>query len=257
MYLLLDSRPKPDIEKKYMEMVDRRSNNEPLQYIIGSWGFMSLDFVVNRGVLIPRQDTEAMVEHLIDVVNQKFGEKHRLGALKILDLCTGSGCVAVSLAHYLEKASVIGVDFSVAAASTAKRNAALNRVDGRVAIAECDIFSDAMLNKLADDIGAVDILCSNPPYIPTSQIKALMPEVRCHEPEIALDGGEDGLSFYRRFSDCVVPRFVRDGGFAAFEVGIGQAECVMRMFEAKLPMSRIYAVKDSSGIDRVVCVECA
>ena len=254
LYMKLDERTDSAVAKTYLAMIDRRRGNEPVQYIVGSWGFMSLEFYVNESVLIPRQDTEILTEHAIEAAKSLFQEELALNKLKILDLCTGTGCVAVSLAHFLKGATVVGVDISSDAVDVARRNAKANKVGDRVEFMICDVFDDESLNKLYLAVGNVDILCSNPPYVPTNLIKELMPDVKDYEPSLALDGGEDGLDFYRRFSEVVLWRFVSDGGLAAFEVGAGQAGPVMEIMKKKFPDSGLYSVKDTSGVDRVVCL---
>ena len=293
MYARLDVEPCAAEVEKYLGMLERRKRYEPIQYILGSWGFMSLDFYVNRHTMIPRAETEVLVEHVISEV-MRFGNDNpgvvRLGndnpgavcfgndnpdavclekespegvrfgngcpdarGIKILDICTGTGCVAISLAHFLPGAQVTGIDISDGAIETAKRNAEKNGVGDRAEFVLCDVFCDDSIMRLFDATGAVDIICSNPPYIPSGDIGGLMPDIRCYEPLAALDGGENGLDFYRRFAQSVFPRFMSKEGFAVIEVGAGQADLVGEIMIRKMPECSIYFIKDIHQIDRAVC----
>jgi release factor glutamine methyltransferase len=252
------------IINRYMEMLDRRVKNEPVQYIAGSWEFMSLEFLVSHETLIPRQDTEILVEHLIGAVKGSYRDKLKSSGLSVLDLCTGSGCIAVSLKHYLKDLEdvnnskdvrVTGVDISSGAIGIARKNAIKNGLGDSVRFIECDLFDRDALDRLFETTGAVDIICANPPYIPTSQLGGLMPDVRDYEPLAALDGGAGGLDFYKLFAEAVLPGFLAHSGFAAFEVGAGQAGQVIEIFEKKFPIANIYSVMDLAKIERVVCIE--
>lgn len=210
----------------------RLKEGEPVQYITGGCEFMSLWFEVNPSTLIPRCDTEILVETVIDLCGDK--------AVKILDIGTGSGCIPISLAHYLPRATVLSVDISEEALETAKRNASSNGVADRCTFKRCDI-----LKELPDFIP--DIVVSNPPYIPRKDIEALEPKVKSFEPITALDGGADGLDFYRRISAHI--QLTHDG-ILAFEVGVNQASDVAQLMSARFDNTKI--IKDLSGIDRVV-----
>lgn len=209
--------------------IQRILSGEPLQYVTGETEFMSLPFLVNPNVLIPRSDTETLVEYIID---------NAIDNPDILEIGTGSGCIAVSLASYIKKSRVTAMDISSAALETAKKNAELNSVS--VNFIKHDIMTDFD--------GRFDIIVSNPPYIETSVIPTLDKNVRDFEPHIALDGGSDGLDFYRRIVKTA-PQHLNSGGMLCFEVGHTQANEVSRLmkecFETEI-------IKDLCKVNRVV-----
>ena len=227
-----------DVER-ILDLICKRCERLPLQQLLGVQEFMSLSFMVDGSVLIPRQDTEVLVETVL-----QYGEKIH-GEIGILDLGTGSGCIAISLASYLNNSRVIAVDISDAALNVARKNAALNRVERKVSFIKSDLFM-ALPNE-----ESFHIIVSNPPYIPTEDIKGLEPEVRDCEPMLALDGGADGLDFYRRIAKDGKSHF-KEEGLLALEVGIYQAEMVGQILKEN-GYSDIKLIKDLSGIDRVVC----
>lgn len=235
--LLLGDRELDEGERAVFEgAIERRLGGEPVQYIAGKCEFMSLDFAVTRATLIPRSDTEILVETVID-------EARRKNAKTIFEIGCGSGCIAVSLAYYLPNVRVFTADISKDALSVAAENAKRHGVFDRVSLLEHDI----MKGFPTDMVELPDIIVSNPPYIPRCDIEGLDKKVCGFEPMGALDGGEDGLDFYRKICECA--RLCR-GGMLAFEVGIGQAvDCAELM---KKRFSDIIYVKDLSGIDRVV-----
>lgn len=214
-------------------MVRRRINGEPLQYILGECEFMSLPFYVENGVLIPRADTETLVEEIIKTAKPKA---------KILDICSGSGCIGISLAHFIDGASVTMLDISDKAIEVAKKNIERNNLSDRVTVKKCDILSDAPDEKY-------DIIVSNPPYIETAVINNLQTEVKDHEPLLALDGGEDGLAFYKRITD-IAPQMLNENGILAFEIGFDQGAAVKTLM--KKNFKNIKVIKDLAGNDRVV-----
>ncbi|AJE02345.1 peptide chain release factor N(5)-glutamine methyltransferase [Geobacter pickeringii] len=213
-------------------LVARRAKREPLQYILGSQEFFGLDFEVTPAVLIPRHDTEVLVEEAL---------KRAPAAGSILDIGVGSGCIAVSLAKSLPETAVWGVDRSAAALALARRN--VERHGVRVTLVEGSLFEPLTGERF-------DMIVSNPPYIPTADIGTLQAEVRDAEPLMALDGGVDGLDFYRLIvsgaSGHLAPR-----GWLMVEVGIGQAEAVLGMF-TRAGFGDCFTAKDPNGIDRVV-----
>lgn len=219
---------------KILKMTSRRKKGEPLQYILGSTEFMSLEFFVGEGVLIPRQDTETFTEIVLDML---IHEK----AYNVLDICTGSGCIGISLAYYRENVRADLIDISDTAAETARRNAAHNDVEERVSIYKCDILKEYPDKKY-------DIIVSNPPYIESDVIQTLQKEVRDYEPHLALDGGADGLLFYRRIIE-IAPKLLNKDGIIAFEIGYNQGEAVSSMMSA---FNNVQVIKDLCGNDRVV-----
>lgn len=211
----------------------------PLQQLTGEQSFMGLDFQVNQNVLIPRQDTEILVEEALKELHDGYD---------ILDMCTGSGCILISLLWYSNDCHGVGVDLSEAALDVAKSNAerllAEKAEEGRVPA----VFLQSNLFEKVE--GQFDLLVSNPPYIRTDDVETLMPEVRDHEPRMALDGEADGLSFYRKIvEEC--PAYLKRGGTILFEIGFDQAEEVKALMEQG-GFHEIRVVKDYAGNDRVV-----
>jgi len=204
----------------FRSMLDRRRKGEPIQYILGSREFMGLPFHVDDRVLIPRWETEILVEWLLN--HWKSGP----GSVHILDLGTGSGAIAVSLAFYLPASRVTAVDIREEALLAARENAEQNGVADRIRFLQGDLFC-----ALEDSGGRerFDGIVSNPPYIPTGEIGGLMTEVRDYEPRIALDGGEDGLGYYRRIARAASP-FLNQDGLVAVEMGYGQSPQVQDIF---------------------------
>ena len=213
-------------------MVARRARREPLQYILGSQEFFGLDFAVTPAVLIPRHDTEVLVEEAL---------RRAPGAKRLLDIGTGSGCIAVALAKELPAAEVFAVEKSPEALALAQQNASHHAV--RVTFCEGSLFEPVGEERF-------DLIVSNPPYIPTADLESLQPEVRDFEPQGALDGGPDGLEFYRLLVPAT-PAHLSPGGWLMVEVGIGQAAAVWALFE-KSGFGALFTAKDPAGIERVV-----
>lgn len=213
----------------------RLKSGEPVQYVAGGCEFMSLWFQVNSATLIPRNDTEILVESIIDICKKR-------SSVNIFEIGTGSGCIAVSLAHYLPSARVVSADISVAALDTAEKNAKRLGVSDRCEFTECDI-----MKEFPEFDTLPDVVVSNPPYIPHDDIVALEEKVKMHEPLSALDGGCDGLDFYRRIAKDVP---INTEGILAFEVGIGQAQAVSHIMSDRFTDIKIS--RDIAGIERVV-----
>lgn len=218
-------------ESKYQDWIQKRAQHIPLQHLTGEQEFMGLTFLVNEHVLIPRQDTEILVEEVM---------REMTDGSRILDMCTGSGCILLSLLHYSNDCLGTGADLSREALAVARENAR------RLGIQACFLCSD-LFDKIEDKY---DIIVSNPPYIQTGVIGGLMDEVRLHEPLSALDGGEDGLVFYRKILEGCGKHLVR-GGSLYFEIGYDQGEAVKGLME-KYGFSQVRVVKDLAGLDRVV-----
>lgn len=218
--------------QEYEMLVKKRAERIPLQYITGTQEFMGLEFKVNPHVLIPRQDTEILVETALGILHPE---------MRVLDLCTGSGCVIVSLMHFAKDIVGFGSDISKQALVTARENAKANQVE--VEWIRSDLFQNIT--------GTFDVIVSNPPYIPTAVIETLMPEVRDFEPVEALDGREDGLFFYDRIIE-ESNAFLNTGGYLIFEIGHDQGEAVsLRMKRAGFEQVRV--IRDLSGLNRVIC----
>ena len=223
-------------ENRYFAMVRKRSEHIPLQHILGYTEFMGLRFDVDANVLVPRQDTEILVEEALKCVHD---------GMKILDLCTGSGCILLSLLNYSNDCTGTGSDISDAALSVAEKNAErllANRDDVHCEFVRSDVFSDIK--------GQFDIIVSNPPYIKSDVIKELDIEVREHDPRIALDGGKSGLDFYERITDGLKDHLL-PGGVVLFEIGYDQGNAVSDMLSQK-GYKDIRVIRDYSGNDRVV-----
>ena len=216
----------------FFSLIKRRMSNEPVGYITGTKEFMSLEFNVDKNVLIPRPDTEILVERVMSEVKSANPV--------IIDMCTGSGAIAVSLAKYIPNACVFGLDISEDALKVAKTNSQKNGAD--VTFEKHDVLKP--YSKIT-----ADAVASNPPYIPTEDLKGLMSDVIDFEPSIALDGGADGLLFYRAIIKNI-DSCLKDGGLLAFEVGAGQADDVAYLMEERF--SSVTLAKDLAGIDRVV-----
>lgn len=216
-------------ENRVMDMVKKRLSGMPLQYILGYTEFMSLKFFVDEHTLIPRADTETLVEEIIKRSPQR-----------ILDIGTGSGAIGISLGYYLPNSKVTCMDISPGAVAMAEKNAELNSVKAEI------VLSDIMSMDIE---GKYDCIVSNPPYIKSGVIPGLQKEVREYEPLTALDGGEDGLDFYRRIITAAA-QTLEDNGILAFETGHDQAEAVSDLMASDF--CRIEIVKDLCGIDRVV-----
>lgn len=218
---------------RYREKVQRRAGREPIQYILAETEFWSLPFQVNPAVLIPRADTEVLVEEALKKMD---------GCSSVLDIGTGSGAIAIALAHERPELQVTALDCSEGALEVARSNARRNGVEGRVACLVGD------LKNLPP--GPFDMIVSNPPYIPSRDWAQLMPEVRDHEPRLALDGGDDGLEAYRRIAVQSV-RVLPPGGWLLVEIGVGQAADVTALFKAA-GLTDVAQRDDYAGIPRVV-----
>ena len=221
----------------YRGMIAKRASRIPLQQILGSQEFMGLEFYVNEHVLIPRQDTETLVELVLQ--EQQGREK------KLLDLCTGSGCIAISLAVKGGYESVTATDLSEEALKVAERNAKAHQKE--IIFRQGDLFTALPQSEA----GTFDIITSNPPYIPTAVIATLEPEVREHEPMMALDGTEDGLKFYRQIAKKA-GTWLKPGGVIYLEIGYDQGEAVSGLLR-EAGFDKVRVVKDLPGKDRVVC----
>ena len=217
--------------QQYFSLIDRRCGREPVQYITGEQVFMGLPFSVNPSVLIPRLDTEILVEECL---------KRLKPDAKILDMCTGSGCILISLMYYGKCAQGTGADISAEALETAKTNAERNGI-------QTDLIHTNLFEHIS---GTYDMIVSNPPYIASEVIKTLSPEVREHEPMLALDGASDGLCFYREIVDQS-GRFLNKNGWLCFEIGYDQGDAVSAMMEER-GFEEIKVIKDLAGLDRVV-----
>jgi len=249
------------LEKEFLQKIERLCNNEPLQYITNKQEFMGLEFYVDENVLIPRSDTEILVEEVLKNID-------KTKKLKILDMCTGSGIIAITLAKFCENVDITAVDKSEGALNVAIKNAKLNNVYDRIKFIKSDMFEN--VNNNSKELGNLspssnlsnnlsnnkilqqkyDIIVSNPPYIESSTIKTLNKDVQ-KEPQIALDGGEDGLDFYRIVAENA-EHFLKENGKIYLEIGYNQRESVSKLFVNKF--KDVKCIKDLAGLDRVIIV---
>ena len=236
--LNLDKELTKEQEDLFNLFIQDRLKGRPVAYIVGNREFMGLDFYVQEGVLIPRPDTEVLVEELIEICKDKEN-------LNILDIGTGSGAITISLAKYLNTSNVKSFDISDVALEVGKKNAISNEVDNRVEFIKSDLFS-----AIKDKDIKFDVIVSNPPYIPKKDIKTLHTQVKDYEPYIALEGGDDGLDFYRSITEQS-KLYLKENGILAYEVGHDQAKDVAKIMEIN-GYTKIYTKKDLQGIDRVV-----
>ena len=220
-----------DQEEQYRASLVKRERRIPLQQITGEQEFMWLSFYVNEHVLIPRQDTEILVEETAKFLRD---------GMQFLDLCTGSGCILLSLLHLKPGVEGTGVDLSPEALKVAEKNR--ERLGAKAALIQSDLF-----DKIES---AFDVIVSNPPYIKRAEIETLMDEVRLHEPYMALDGHEDGLYFYRKIAE-EAPKYLRAGGGLFLEIGCDQGACVAELLRQQ-GFADVKVVKDLAGLDRVV-----
>ena len=225
---------------QYRAFVQRRKDREPTAMILGEWDFMGLTFRLNKSTLIPEQDTEVLVETALEELKRRGSGE---APLRILDLCTGSGCILLSLLHELRNACGLGTDLSEEALEAARENAVRLGLQERAAFRQGDLWE-----PVGDE--RFDLIVSNPPYVPTDVIPTLEPEVRCGEPYAALDGGEDGLVFYRRILKEAAGH-LKPSGIIIVESGFDEAAQISALMQDQ-KLRGIRTVKDYGGLDRVV-----
>lgn len=240
LYIHLNLSKELEIEQEeiFLRFIEERLKGRPIAYIVNNREFMGLDFYVKEGVLIPRPDTEILVEEIIELCKGKDD-------LDILDIGTGSGAITVSLAKYIEKSRLTSLDISEIALEIAKKNAKSNGVIDKINFIKSDLFQQIVGTNLK-----FDIIVSNPPYIRKRDIDELHTQVKDYEPYNALEGGIDGLDFYRNITEQS-KNYLKPGGILAYEVGHDQAEEVVKIMQNN-GYNKIYIKKDLQGIDRVV-----
>lgn len=237
--------------ERYIELIERRSKRVPLQHITNRQNFFGYDFYVDSNVLIPRQDTEVLIEKILEVIEANFNVEIS-SDISILDMCTGSGCIAITIYKELIKRGfnidATAVDLSKDALAVTEKNVenlvGIKALNNTFHIIESDMFSNINNNR------SYDIIVSNPPYIPTRDIEKLEPEVRDYDPIMALDGDTDGLRFYRRIIE-ESSNYLDNNGFIAFEIGYNQGDDVKSLLEEK-GYKDIHIYKDLGGLDRVI-----
>lgn len=238
LYVHFDEPLNKDELAFYKECVKKRSQKIPIAYIIGKREFMGLDFMVTQATLIPRPDTEILVEESIGRLRNFEGSN-----IRIADLGTGSGAICLSVLDNISNATAIAVDISADALEVARRNAEAIGVADRVEFVQGDMI------EAISGMEPFDAIVSNPPYIKSGDIPTLAPDVRCYEPVSALDGGTDGMDFYRRLVSSG-PKFLNGGGFLAVEMGIGQVDGIRAMAHCNPAWKSFDIIKDLAGIDR-------
>lgn len=241
---LINSMDKIDSGKlaEYAELINKRAEHIPLQHITGIVNFYGREYKVNANVLIPRQDTEILVEEVMKLTNSES---------RVLDMCTGSGCIIISLAasgHTSENGAV-AIDISDDALKVADYNKKYNNAD-YIKLIKSDMFSSSECEQYKNEDNRFDVIVSNPPYIPTKDIDELSEEVRLHDPVLALDGDKDGLKFYKAITKQSV-NYLKENGYLCYEIGYNQAEDVRNIME-QCGYSGIKVIKDLAGLDRVV-----
>ena len=231
----------------FRSLVQRASEHEPIAYLTGRAHFFNLEFEVNRDVLIPRTDTETLVENVLQLARNQAGFE----APRVLDLCTGSGCVAAAIAHHLKAATVLATDISAAAVALARKNVERLELSGRVTIEQGDLFEP--LTRIVD-VSPFHLIVANPPYIPTAQIETLDRSVRDYEPIAALDGGLDGLVLHRRIL-AEAPHRLVPGGHVFLEIAFDQGELAAQVAAEFPQLERVRVLKDYAGHDRVLAAQ--
>ena len=233
-------------QKQFEAYKRRRQAGEPLQYILGTCNFMGLELAVNPSVLIPRPETEQLVDAALKYLTLSFPNASIGNLIQILDLGTGSGNIAIALAKFVPQSQIVSVEVSAQVLEAAKINARQHGVEERIKFVCSDMF--VILSEAKDR--NFNLIISNPPYIPTSQFGSLPRDVQ-KEPRMALDGGEDGLNFYRIIIKYT-PRLLRSGACLMMEFGDGQAEAVKKLVEAQKVFSSIEIIQDLAGRDRII-----
>ena len=240
----MQDRLNTEIQRSFERTIERRKRREPLQHIIGTQEFWGLPFRVTPDVLIPRPETEFVVEAALTAVKE-------VSAPVIVDLCTGSGCIAVCLAKELASARVFATDRSARAVPVAQENARLNGVADRIRFLEGDLFGPF---EELDLLGRIDCIVTNPPYVRSSDLTTLQPEVRDFEPEMALVAGPEGTEIAERIIRQA-PGYLKSGGSLIMEMGMGQTVALRKIVEETHQFGPIKIVKDLAGIERVIVVK--
>ena len=239
-----ESEVNEEIVSEYLSLCQKRAEHIPLQHLTHQACFMGYDFYVDERVLVPRQDTEVLAEEALHQLRNMRNPR-------ILDMCTGSGCLLLSLLMELPDAIGTGVDISEAALAVAERNRKNLELEKRAVLVQSDTFSGDYFQKNSGNISLeYDMLISNPPYIPTADIQQLMDEVRFHDPVLALDGREDGLYFYRRITEQAGD-YLKPGGWLMYEIGCEQGADVSAIMRQN-GFVDVAVKKDIAGLDRVV-----
>ncbi len=231
-----------EVEDEFLQLMRKRAEGYPIQYILGEREFMGLDFYLEEGVLVPRPDTETLVEYIIEYVKRRYENK----TIKLLDIGVGSGAISLSIAHYCKDVFVYGIDISDIALKVAKIN------KQRLNLSNVNFYKGDLFKALEglNLEGAFEIIASNPPYISKEEIETLDMTVKDFEPRLALDGGEDGLDFYRKITP-ESKKFLKNNGLLIYEIGYNQGEDVVDILISE-GFKEVSVLKDLQGLDRVV-----
>lgn len=233
-----------EIQKKFWIGIEKRAKHMPIQYIVNRQEFMGLDFWIEEGILIPRADTEILVEKVMDIYESNYYPYK----VKIIDIGTGSGAIAVSLAKYIDNCSIAAIDICPDVLRVAAKNADFHKVNDKITF-----YLGNLLDPVdrQEEYGTYNFVISNPPYIPERVIDTLDGGVRDYEPHLALDGGIDGLNFYRKITAEAKKFFKKDGGYLVFEIGHDQGKDVSKILEIN-GFKNIEVLQDLAGLDRVI-----
>lgn len=240
IYINLDKTLEKELENKYLDYIEKRSKGYPFHYLFKEKGFLDFDLYVDEGVLIPRPETEHLVNKAIEIINKFYKDEK----VKVIDLCSGSGVIGISIAKNIENSCVLGLDLEDRAIEISNIN------KNRLGLENIEFIKSDLFSEIEDKDITVDIIISNPPYIKTEELDSLQKDVKLYEPKIALDGGEDGLIFYREISKKSI-NFFNKKGVLMYEIGYNQGEDVKEI----LIENNFYDVeilKDIQGHDRVV-----
>lgn len=241
-FCICDSIPESFNRDKFNSDINRRINHEPLQYILKLWNFYGLDFFVGSGVLIPRQDTEILCENSIDFLNS-------IHSPNFLELCSGSGCISTVISKTVENSSGVCVELSDDALFYLNKNIEYHSLSDKVKIIKADVLNSQTPVNLNCKFGQFDLIVSNPPYIKSDDINFLQSEVKDFEPLMALDGGNDGLVFYRFFKNYI--SLLKTGGAFFCEIGIDEKDSVSNLF-TEFGLKNVFSINDYNGIPRIV-----
>ncbi len=244
IYAYGDKEVPKDIESKFLELISKRAQGFPFQYIINEKEFMGLTFYVEEGVLVPRPDTEILVEYVLDYIKKNYENK----SIKVLDLGSGSGAISLSIAKYVPNSYVYGIDIDDIPLKVCNIN------KERFNLSNVEFLKGDMFAPIYNMKNTFHIIASNPPYIPRKEIEKLQREVKDFEPRLALDGGEDGLDFYRRIISQAKEFLISDG-LLIFEIGYDQGLAVKEIMEHN-DFEDVKILKDLQGLDRVVLGNC-
>ncbi len=240
IYLMINSNEEVEEkdEEEFLKLINKRMENMPVRYILGEVDFMGLDFYIEEGVLIPRSDTEVLVEEVLKIIDK---DKE----LNLCDLCSGSGAIGISLAHYRKNIMVDLIDFYEKPEKISKKNIVRNKLENQVKFIKSDLLKEPI-----KELKRYDIIVSNPPYIKENVIDTLMDDVKNYEPRTALSGGDSGLIFYERIVE-ESKKALKENGILAFEIGYDQGDSVRNIMKNGGYID-INVVKDLAGLDRVV-----